>query len=68
MMRRRLIAELKQDAKKAEGGGLQKRYSKCKHCGTEGCEAEHETEAINEATAEPEQEISPEALSSLLTE
>lgn len=70
MMRRRLIAELKQDARKAEGGSMGKRYKMCEHCGTEGCEAEHETEEIagNPEPVAEEKEISPEDLAGLLGE
>lgn len=69
LMRRRLIAELKKDAKKAEGTHLQKRYTPCKDCGKEGCTDEHKPEPTTEVEeAAPEAELTDSDLSSLLSE
>jgi hypothetical protein len=58
MMRRRLIAELKQDTKKAEAASLKKLYH-----------PEPEPAPVEEVAApEPEKEISPEELASLVSE
>lgn len=71
LMRKKLIEELKGNAMKLDGEGIQKRYKVCDKCGNEGCEDPHEMAESPEFEAgeeEGEKEVAEELLASLLSD